>query len=171
MTSTLSAVPGGTFAYDANDRLTTDGYDANGNTISSGFSGADGAHPRTGLLMDAAGNLYGTTIYGGASSNCSGGCGTVFKLTVQTPQQATQAIINAVNALFSQGVLNGGQDNSLVVKLQHAINLINAGNDAAAIGNLNAFIGEVNDLLASGVLTPSQAAPLISAAEGVIAAL
>src|SRR5260370_4136831 len=35
MTSTLNAVPGGTFSYDANDRLTTDGYDANGNTISS----------------------------------------------------------------------------------------------------------------------------------------
>jgi RHS repeat-associated protein len=36
MTSTLNAVPGGTFSYDANDHLTTDGYDANGNTISSG---------------------------------------------------------------------------------------------------------------------------------------
>ncbi len=36
MTSTLSAVPGGSFFYDANDRLTTDIYDANGNTISSG---------------------------------------------------------------------------------------------------------------------------------------
>jgi RHS repeat-associated protein len=36
MTSTLSAVPGGSFSYDANDQLTTDTYDANGNTISSG---------------------------------------------------------------------------------------------------------------------------------------
>jgi len=36
MTSTLGAVPGGSFSYDANDRLTTDNYDANGNTISSG---------------------------------------------------------------------------------------------------------------------------------------
>jgi len=36
MTSTLSAIPGGTFSYDANDRLTTDTYDANGNTTSSG---------------------------------------------------------------------------------------------------------------------------------------
>ena len=32
MSSTLNAVPGGTFSFDANDRLTTDGYDANGNT-------------------------------------------------------------------------------------------------------------------------------------------
>src|SRR5207244_2488637 len=35
MTSTLNAVPGGTFSYDNNDRLTTDLYDANGNTTSS----------------------------------------------------------------------------------------------------------------------------------------
>jgi len=86
-------------------------------------------------------------------------------------QQVTSAIINAVNALFSQGVLNGGQGNSLVVKLQHAINLINTGKDAAAIGNLNAFIGEVNDLASSGVLFPPQAASLVCAAESVIARL
>ena len=65
-------------------------------------------------------------------------------------------------------MLNGGQDNSLVVQLQHAINLMNAGKSA---GNLDSFISEVNDLLSSGVLSPSQAASLISAAESVIAAL
>src|SRR5258708_503402 len=128
--------------------------------------GSDGSDSHAALIMDAAGNLYGTTDGGGTS-----GFGTVFKLTVQTPQQATHTIINSVNALFSQGVLNGGQDNSLVVKLQHAIDLMNAGKNAAAIGNLNAFISEVNDLLSSGVLSPSQAAPLVSAAESVIARL
>jgi RHS repeat-associated protein len=35
MTSTLNAVPGGTFSYDQNDRLAGDAYDANGNTVSS----------------------------------------------------------------------------------------------------------------------------------------
>lgn len=45
---------------------------------------SDGASPQAGLIMDAAGNLYGTTTYGG-SSNClldigSDGCGTVFEL-------------------------------------------------------------------------------------------
>ncbi len=38
------------------------------------FSGTDGQEPITGLTMDRAGNLYGTTYYGGA------GFGTVFKL-------------------------------------------------------------------------------------------
>jgi hypothetical protein len=35
MTSTLNAVPGGSFAYDAEDDLTTDTYDNNRNTIAS----------------------------------------------------------------------------------------------------------------------------------------
>jgi hypothetical protein len=43
---------------------------------------ADGAGPIAGLLMDASGNLYGTTNTGGNFNNkCAGqGCGTVFKI-------------------------------------------------------------------------------------------
>jgi uncharacterized repeat protein (TIGR03803 family) len=217
--------------------------------------GSDGAFPYAGVVMDAAGNLYGTA----SSFLALGGYGTVFKLAVQTPpaitsvsptsaiaggpaftltvngtnfvsgsvvdfdgkgaptttfvsatqltaavppsdiaiegnfnvtvtnpsgqtsnavtftvvtpEDETAAIINSVNTLFTQGVVNGGQHNSLVRHLQHAIDLINAGKNNGAIGNLNAFIGEVNDLLSSGVLSPSQAALLVSAAQNVIAAL
>jgi len=135
-------------------------------TVLHSFTGAEGAIPFAGLIMDTAGNLYGTASGGGAS-----GGGTVFKLTVQTPQQVTQAVVNSVNALFSQGVLNGGQDNSLVAQLQHAITMMDAGKNAGAIGNLESFISEVNDLLSSGVLSPAQAAPLINAAQSVIARL
>jgi uncharacterized repeat protein (TIGR03803 family) len=43
--------------------------------------GVDGALPLGGLVMDAEGNLYGTTSYGGSVSACQGfGCGSVFKL-------------------------------------------------------------------------------------------
>jgi len=42
---------------------------------------ADGLDPLSGpLARDAAGNLYGTTIFGGVSSACNGSCGVVFKL-------------------------------------------------------------------------------------------
>jgi uncharacterized repeat protein (TIGR03803 family) len=44
--------------------------------------GIDGFGPMSGVIMDEAGNLYGSTEFGG-SGNCSNGfgCGTVFKLT------------------------------------------------------------------------------------------
>jgi uncharacterized repeat protein (TIGR03803 family) len=46
------------------------------------FEGSDGAFPYSGLVFDAAGNLYGTTNGGGAYiSVCNLGCGTVFRLT------------------------------------------------------------------------------------------
>ena len=43
------------------------------------FNVVDGEEPSAGLLRDGAGNLYGTTDYGG-KMNCVSGCGTVFKL-------------------------------------------------------------------------------------------
>jgi uncharacterized repeat protein (TIGR03803 family) len=43
---------------------------------------ADGLHPQAGLLADANGNLFGTTVQGGvASSPFFGGGGTVFEIT------------------------------------------------------------------------------------------
>lgn len=43
--------------------------------------GSDGDEPAAPVTMDANGNLVGTTQYGGAQdANCSGGCGTVFKV-------------------------------------------------------------------------------------------
>jgi uncharacterized repeat protein (TIGR03803 family) len=58
----------------------------NGNwteTILYNFQGsADGGCPITGLVMDAQGNLYGTTQIGGVQNGyCLGGCGVVFELT------------------------------------------------------------------------------------------
>jgi uncharacterized repeat protein (TIGR03803 family) len=43
---------------------------------------ADGERPLTGpLVRDSAGNIYGTTLFGGAYRNCNGdACGVVFKL-------------------------------------------------------------------------------------------
>ena len=44
--------------------------------------GADGGRPEAGLVQDASGNLYGTTVFGGDLA-CDGGigCGTIFKLS------------------------------------------------------------------------------------------
>jgi uncharacterized repeat protein (TIGR03803 family) len=44
-------------------------------------NGADGENPLSSLLMDTSGNLYGTTVDGGAYSNATDGGGTVFEIT------------------------------------------------------------------------------------------
>lgn len=49
-------------------------------TVLHNFTGgADGGNPFAGVTLDAKGNLYGTTLYGG-DLNCGLGCGTVFKV-------------------------------------------------------------------------------------------
>ena len=52
-------------------------------TVLHGFTGgADGANSAAGLTLDAAGNLYGTTLRGGIEEGpCYGACGVVFKMT------------------------------------------------------------------------------------------
>ncbi|HVM60475.1 MAG TPA: choice-of-anchor tandem repeat GloVer-containing protein, partial [Verrucomicrobiae bacterium] len=44
------------------------------------FSGSEGYHPTAGLVQGSDSNFYGTTFYGG-STNCNGGCGTVFRIS------------------------------------------------------------------------------------------
>ena len=55
-------------------------------TVLHNFQGnSDGATPMSGLVADKAGNLYGTTHFGGGSNAlCGAGCGTVFELSPKT---------------------------------------------------------------------------------------
>jgi len=60
------------------------------------FNGKDGFYPTVGLILDGAGNLYGTTVYGGASgTGCGGlGCGTVFELTPGANGKWTEKLLH-----------------------------------------------------------------------------
>ena len=63
------------------------------------FSGTDGGVPMGGLVQGTDGNFYGTTSKGGTSTNCQGGCGTVFKLGVGLPPYLeTQPTFGTVGA-------------------------------------------------------------------------
>jgi uncharacterized repeat protein (TIGR03803 family) len=63
---------GGASAFGSVFKVDSSGHET---VLYSFTGGTDGANPRAGLIRDAAGNLYGTTVGGGAD-----GDGTVFKL-------------------------------------------------------------------------------------------
>jgi uncharacterized repeat protein (TIGR03803 family) len=71
---------GGTYNFGAVFKLDSEGNE----TVLHSFAGPpnDGEGPLAGLIADSNGNLYGTTFEGGLQTNCSFGCGTVFKVTV-----------------------------------------------------------------------------------------
>lgn len=99
--------PGFLSDYAFNDVGTGDAYFTVSVTLSTGnlqvihnfTGGTDGAAPESGPTMDAAGNLYGTTVSGGGTG-CNIGCGTVYKLT----HKSSGWILNPLYAF------NGGND-------------------------------------------------------------
>jgi hypothetical protein len=73
--------------------------------VFKGNTSNDGATPAGGVLLDSAGNLYGTTAYGG-TGNCAVlgglmGCGTIFKLS--PPKQKGGAWAETVLTAFKAG--------------------------------------------------------------------
>jgi len=88
--------------------------------------GTDGANPEGSLVRDAAGNLYGTTIAGGAS-----GAGTIFKLTAERKETVLYSftgktdgakpvaglIFDALGNLYGTTTAGGTGGNGTVFKL------------------------------------------------------
>ena len=106
MTSTLAAVPSGTFIYDNNDRLTTDTYDSNGNTVSSAgiadtydFENRMLTHGAVTIVYDGDGNRVSETVGG-----------TTTKYLVDTlnptgyPQVMDELVSGAVTRTYSYGL-------------------------------------------------------------------
>lgn len=76
-------------------RLTPDGKE----TILHNFTaGADGAEPRDALIMDSAGNLYGTT-YGGAPRHVRLTCGVVS----ESDEKGNETVLHPLTARTAHG--------------------------------------------------------------------
>jgi uncharacterized repeat protein (TIGR03803 family) len=79
----------------------------------------DGDYPLAGLVQAPSGDFYGTTASGGTSSACSGGCGTIFKVTPSgalttlhsfdgTDGSEPRWLVQASNADFYGATILGG---------------------------------------------------------------
>jgi pullulanase-type alpha-1,6-glucosidase len=84
------------------------------------------------------------------------------------PTTRIMHLIDAVQALVDSEVLNQGQGDSLIVKLQAAIQSLNRGNTIAASNQLSAFTHEVAALQKASVLNAEQAQALIDTAMDII---
>ncbi len=93
--------------------------------------GGDGAGPNGGLVIDGAGNMYGTTSSGGGSANCNNGCGTLYKLTAS----GTHAV---------QYNFLGDSSQALPV---NGLSMDSAGNVYGTTGNFSTGSGTVYELL------------------------
>jgi uncharacterized repeat protein (TIGR03803 family) len=73
----------------------------------------DGAVPYAGLIMDADGNLYGTSFSGGTKCTASGGCGTVFRVTPSGSESLLYSFAGGTDGSFPFCALAWGANNSL----------------------------------------------------------
>lgn len=80
-------------------------------TVLHGFSiayGKDGGSPNGSLVIDQAGNLFGTASYGGNGCDASGGCGIAFELSKGSSGKWTETIIHEFSAGSDGAFPSGG---------------------------------------------------------------
>lgn len=134
---------------------------ASGNA--SGFSST-----LTITTANAPAGTYPLTLTGTDARPLIGGTrSSPLSLTILTPAQAIPQVITTIQGLRGAGVLNGGQANALIVKLQHAISSLNLNANPPACNQLHAFVNQVNAFVTAGTLTPAQADSLLGGPLGI----
>lgn len=89
---------GGAFGRGTVFELTRSGSGYTETMVHQCAGSPDGADPFTGVVFDAAGNLYGTTGDGGTGRGCESGCGTAFQLKPSGGNWQESVLLN-----FDQG--------------------------------------------------------------------
>jgi len=80
----VTTVQGGIDGCGTVDRLTPTQGMWTSRTLWTFTCGADGKNPHGGVTLDAAGNMFGTTVAGGSGGICVGdGCGVVFRIAAR----------------------------------------------------------------------------------------
>ena len=133
-------------------------------------SGTAGGFSSTSTITTAGAppGTYGLTLTGtDATPSIGGSRSSSLSLTILTPAQAIPNVIATVQGLQTAGVLNGGQANSFIVKLNHAIGKLASSDQKAACNQLQSFVNEVNGYVTNGILTPAQANSLLGGPLGI----
>ena len=100
---------GGTYDNGTAFELTPSGGGYTETILHSFGSDNDGRYPFAGVVLDAAGNVYGTTIGGGSGGQCSTGCGTVYQLRPGNGSWQENILVNF-------NVANGYYPNSPLIR-------------------------------------------------------
>jgi hypothetical protein len=134
-------------------------------------SGSAGGFSSTSTITTAGAppGTYPLTLTGTDARPLIGGTrSATLSLTVLTPAQGISNVIATVEGLQGAGVLNKGQANSFIVKLQHAIDSLNTKpGKPTACNQLQAFVNEVNAYVSAGILTQAQADTLLGGPLGI----
>lgn len=85
---------GGSIGYGTVFELTPSGGGYTESVIHSFGYPDGGSYPNSGVVLDAAGNLYGTTQYGGTGTNCMLNCGTVYQLVPSNGGWTENVLVN-----------------------------------------------------------------------------
>jgi uncharacterized repeat protein (TIGR03803 family) len=85
---------GGMYDQGTAFELTPSGGGYTENILHNFGNGTDGKYPEAGVVLDAAGNVYGTTGNGGTGSGCDSGCGTAYQLTPSNGSWLENILVN-----------------------------------------------------------------------------
>jgi uncharacterized repeat protein (TIGR03803 family) len=109
-----TTLSGGAYGPGTVFRLTLDINGMWTENVLHSFNYTDGSSPFAGLVFDAAGNLYGTTWWGG-DPICDQGCGVVFKLQPTARRRWRETVLhlfsNRPGALPRAGLIFDGHGN------------------------------------------------------------
>jgi hypothetical protein len=171
-TGTVTVVDATVPAIGCPAAITADGISASGGAaVPFTVSATDSCDASVSVVaVPASGSLFpfGTTTVSATATDDSGNSAQCsFTVTVLTPQEQIDAIINEIEALIVGGTLAPNKANPLIAKLDSVAAKLDAGQVGAGCNQLGAFINQVNAYIGNGTLTAAQGQELIDATNAI----
>ncbi|MFZ1017046.1 MAG: choice-of-anchor tandem repeat GloVer-containing protein [Candidatus Cybelea sp.] len=137
------------------------------------FGGSpDGANPDAGLLAGKKGEYYGTSG-GGGSSNCDGGCGTVYEMTAAGKEEVLYSFQGASDGAYPHSTLIRDKEGALYGDTESGgdadwgtVFKLTPGKQGWTESVLHVFQGGSDGLLPAGGLVMTKSGALLGTTEG-----